>query len=366
MKNQAKIFNKLSAIVNFVMLLSFTISVLSCKKNPKNDDDHKNPLALGPGFYVVNEGNYTFGNATLSYYQADSNRILQNVFFVRNNVPLGDVAQSMTFWKKDAFIVVNNSGIIWKIDAETAEIKEKVSGLSSPRHLLILNENKAYISDIQEEGVLILNMENLEISGFVHTRKTTEQMLLLNGELIVANWSKYNQTAENNSIQIIDTETDQLVDSVIVSKEPNSMVIDKNQKLWVLCSGGYMNEEYPALYRINAENRQIERRFEFASKLVSPEQLVINTAKDTLYFLNNGIWRMSVDDEALPQTVFIPSAKRNYYRLAVDPLNWQLMATDAGNFQQKGYVFRFKTDGTLIDSLSTGVAPGFIGFNTNP
>lgn len=350
---------------NVLALVGLVLLVASCHKQPDDNPENRHPLSLGRGFYVVNEGNFTMGNATLSYFQADSGKMLQNIFFIRNNVPLGDVAQSMAFWKKSAFVVVNNSGIIWKINAETAEIEGKMAGMASPRFVCVIDDNKAVISDFQEKALRIFNPQNLETEGYIHLGRTAEHILFAQGKLFVANWSAYGQTAENNTVQVIDPSRNMLIDSIIVTKEPNSMVIDRNQKLWVLCSGGYLNEEYPALYRINANTHEIERTFVFAEKTISPEQLSINASGDTLYFLNQGVWRMTVDATALPQNVFVASGQHNFYRLAVDPFSSQLLVTDAGNFQQKGYIFRYRPDGTQIDSLTAGVIPGFIGFNSN-
>lgn len=355
---------KLMRLTLKMMILALTLWVVSCNKT-YNDRVEPETLSLGNGFYVLNEGNFTMGNATISFYQTDSGRMLHNVFFVRNNVPLGDVAQSMTFWKKNAFVVVNNSGIIWKIDAETAKIEGKMSGLPSPRFFYMIDDNKAVVSDFQERALRIVDPQNFDTKGYIHLGKTAEQMLLSNGKLFVANWSAFGQTTENNTVQVIDIEADKLVDSIVVTKEPNSMVIDKSHKLWILCSGGYLNEEFPALYRIHAGTLQVEKKFTFPEKNISPEQLTISPSGDTLFFLNSGIWRMPVDAAALPHVAFIPAGKRNFYRLSVDPHNSQIIATDAGNFQQKGFVFRFMPDGTQIDSLTAGVIPGFIGFNSN-
>ena len=45
--------------------------------------------------------------------------------------------------------------------------------------------------------------------------------------------------------------TDEVIDSIEVGIEPESMVIDKNNMLWVLCNGGWMRENFAELDGIN-------------------------------------------------------------------------------------------------------------------
>lgn len=340
------------------LFASVVLLVLACEKESPQQDPQ-----IKKGFFVVNQGNFTAGNASLSFFNTDNQEISNNIFYQKNGVPLGDVAQSLCFANELAYIVVNNSGVVWAIDPNDASIVEKISGLTSPRFICPVSKQKAYISDFQMQGLNILNLETKKIVGTIATGKTTEAMVLFEDKVFVSNWSQYNQTTHNNTIQIIDALSDRVEDSIVVTKEPNSMICDKNNKLWVLCSGGYLNEEMPALYRIHPVSHMIEKKILFPNLNSSPEQLTVNQAKDTLFFLNNGVFKMSVNDDVLPKNAFIESGKRTFISLAVDPYRGDIIVTDAGNYVQKGLVFRFRPHGTIIDSVAAGIIPGFIAFN---
>jgi len=44
-------------------------------------------------------------------------------------------------------------------------------------------------------------------------------------------------TGRGNSIRVIDLETEQVIRTITTGLEPESMVLDCNGKLWVLCTG---------------------------------------------------------------------------------------------------------------------------------
>ena len=47
--------------------------------------------AKGEGLFICNEGNFQYGNATLSYYNPDTKRVENEVFYRANAMKLGDV-----------------------------------------------------------------------------------------------------------------------------------------------------------------------------------------------------------------------------------------------------------------------------------
>lgn len=344
-------------------LLILILGFSACTK--LNDDVPYVPVdgQLGKGFFVINQGNFTSGNASLSFFNEDSLKMTNNLFYRLNGSPLGDVANSITFWNDEAFLVVNNSAYIYVIDAKTGIFKRQIVELESPRFMQIIDQNKAYLSDFQLKGVAVFNPRTMKPLGIITTGKTTEAMVMVGEEVFVSNWSNYNQTTQNNTIQVIDARFDKLVDSIVVALEPNSMVVDKNRKIWVLCSGGFMNEEIPALFRIDPTTRTIEKRFNFPAIESSPEQLKINEAADRIYFINKDVYVMGITDEQLPANPMISSGSHNFIALGLHPVDNSVLVSDAGNYVQNGWVFRYRDDGILIDSIQAGLIPGYFGFN---
>ena len=91
------------------------------------------------GLFICNEGNFQYGNATLSYYNPATREVENEVFYRANAMRLGDVAQSMTIHNDRGWVVVNNSHIIFAIDLNTFREVGRITGLTSPRYMYCLS-----------------------------------------------------------------------------------------------------------------------------------------------------------------------------------------------------------------------------------
>ncbi|HEX7584340.1 MAG TPA: DUF5074 domain-containing protein [Prolixibacteraceae bacterium] len=323
------------------------------------------------GVYIVNQGNFMYGNSSLSFYNSETKRVYNDLFQARNGAPLGDVAQSMSIWGNLGFIVVNNSGKIYVVDSRTAEFKGSISGLSSPRYIHFINSEKAYITDLYAKKITIINPHSFQITGqiLVNNSKSefnqhdTEQMVQYKNLVFTNCWSY------DNKILVIDSNTDQLVDSIEVFKQPNSLVIDKENKIWVMTDGGFEGSPYgyeqPALLKIDAETREIERSFRFVLG-DHPINLCLNPTKDSIFFLNRHVWKMAITDKRLPELPFITSnyvdAYGGFYSLAIDPVSSEIYVGDAIDHRQNGIIYRYAPSGKLVDKFKVGISPGNFAF----
>jgi len=347
------------------------LALFSCSKSPLETVFFD--FSGNRGVYVVNEGNFMYGNSSLSFYDPAQKRVYSDVFQARNSAPLGDVAQSMSIWNNMGFVVVNNSGKIYVIDSRTAEFKGSISGLSSPRYMHVVDPQKAYVTDLYSRKITIFNPQTFQITGKIpvsnskseFSQHSTEQMIQYKDLIFVNCWSY------DNKILVINYNTDQLVDSIEVFKQPNSMVIDKYNKIWVLTDGGFEGSPYgyeqPGLLKIDAETREVERSFRF-SLGEHPLKLCINPTNDTIFFLNRHVWRMSVNDKRIPEQPFITSENTSlyggFYSLGIDPINSEIYVGDAIDHRQNGVVHRYAQSGKLIDEFKVGISPGNFGFKT--
>jgi DNA-binding beta-propeller fold protein YncE len=324
------------------------------------------------GMFVVNEGNFMYDNASLSYYLIDSMKVLNNIFERVNGLPLGDVAHSMTIRNGLGYVVMNNSGKIYIIDIKTFKVVGKITGLVSPRYIHFLSDSKAYVTDLYAKSIAIVNPSTYQIIGSipVNNHETsfyqhpTEQMVQIGTKIFVSCWSY------DNKILVIDSDIDVVTDSIEVISQPKSMVVDRNNKLWVLSDGGAQGNPYayerPGLTCIDPETLEIEKIFRFSLD-DNPLSLSTNGKSDTLFLINHHVWKMAVNSSKFPDAPFLVSPYGNeltggFYALAVDPVNSNLYVADAVDNIQHGSVYRFSSSGLPIDSFQTGIIPGAFCF----
>lgn len=319
----------------------------------------------GRGLYIINEGNFQYGNASLSYYDPDAKSVENEVFYRANAMKLGDVAQSMTVRDGIGWIVVNNSHVVFAINLSTAKEVGRITDLTSPRYIHFLSDEKAYVTQLWDNRIFIVNPKRFEVTGYIECPRmtmetgSTEQMV---------QWGKYvyvNCWSYQNRILKIDTTTDKVVGELEVGIQPTSLKIDCNGKLWTITDGGYEDSPYgyeaPSLYCIDAETFTIEKEFHF-QKGDAPSELMLNGESDKIYWINNDIWAMDVDAAHLPTRPFLPYNDTIYYGLTIDPATGDVYIADAIDYQQQGKIYRYSATGELIDEFYTGIIPGAFGW----
>ncbi len=339
--------NRLIRIIAFIAIIVSSCEILR--------DDPELPIPEGHGAFILNEGNYLSGNGSLSFYSLESEKIYDNLFSARNERPLGDIPTFMAVDGNRAFIIVNNSGTVEVIDLNTMESLGTLSGIISPRQMVI-HERKAYVSSLMSDFIYIVDTDNLVVTGTVDIGCNSEALVIAGNRLFAANWSGGDKIAVVNL-------TDNTVETEInTGLEPESMVLDRNNRLWILCTGGYMNEEIPRIMKINALTLAVEDELAFRTVSDNPSSLTVNSGGDTLYYIDEGVRRMTVTTAALPETAFISTGGRLFYKLAASPWNGMIMVTDAIDWQQKGDLLIYNRNGILVDTEQCGIIPGFMRF----
>lgn len=343
------------------VLLALLLLPASCMKWEYGLEEEFDTSGSTEGLFICNEGNFQYGNATLSYYNPTTKEVENEVFYRANAMKLGDIAQSMVIRDGIGWVVVNNSHVVFAIDPHTFKEVGRITNLTSPRYIHFLSDEKAYITQIWDNRIFIVNPKLYKITGYIEVPNmtmesgSTEQMVQYGKYVYVNCWSYQNRILK------IDTETDKVVDELVVGIQPTSLVMDCNNKLWTVTDGGYEGSPYgheaPSLYRIDAETFTIEKQFRF--KFGDwPSEVQLNGTKDKLYWLNDDVWMLDLTKEHAQPEVFLPYDGTLYYGLTVCPRTGDVYIADAIDYVQQGMVYRYSKDKKLLDSFYVGIIPG--------
>ncbi len=352
-------------ILSLLLILCILPVAIGCSSTDDPDDQPKGEIPAPDSedgtLFILNEGNFQYSNASLSLYDPQNREVTNEAFIKANGMKLGDVAQSMTFYGDKGWIVVNNSKVVFAIDPLTLKEKGRIENLTFPRYIHFVSDSKAYVTQLWDNRIAVINPKTYQIIGHIEVPDmkpgsgSTEQMVSY-GDYVFCNCWSY-----QNRIIKIDTRSDEVVASLEVGIQPNSLALDCNGKLWTVTDGGYEGSpfgyEAPALVKIDAVSFTIEKKFSF---LIgdSCSEICLNGEKNMLYWINDDIWAMEVTASMPPEQPFLKAHNTLYYGLTVAPASGDVYIADAIDYQQSGRIYRYSSDAKLIDQFNVGINPG--------
>ena len=347
----------------FCVLFSIvaTMFMVACDNSNEKPQD-ETPTPYDEGVYVLCEGSYGAGNASLWFYDRDTKEVKADVFGEANEAKLGDVGQSMLLYNNTLFVVVNNSGVVYALDASTGVVQGVIDNLLSPRFIAIApSGTKGYISQMYTNEIVTFDPRTMTKTGTIALEGVadSEQMVMWSDRLFVAAWSN------GHKITVIDTATDLQTKTFEVGVQPYSMALDKNGFIWVVCDGGNewsslpegVTMEAPSLWKINAETYEATKVHTFEAGSYFRSRLAINEAGDTLYFISDAVWAVDVTSGLFPTEPLITVEGWGQYGLDVDPTNGDLYIADAKDYVSNGSVVRYNSAGEKIDEFEVGLLP---------
>ncbi len=345
----------------FIQVLLVSLLITSCTKTKDTPDYGK----YGQGVIISNEGTYGSGNGSISYYDQSKDSVTNEIFQAENSRSLGDVVQSVSRIGDYTFIQVNNSNKIEVVDSKSFAEMGVIQNLTQVRYSLG-DATVAYASAWGQWGtngkIYFIDVQNLSVSDSVATGLGPEAMVLLNNKLYVANSGGFSY---DSTLSVINPLTKSEESRIVVGANPKSMVIDKNNQIWVLCSGS-------AIYDANwnpvgdrpAQLVQIDPATDAVVKTIDlftdkhPSKLAINPAGDQLYigagYGFEGIYSFGISESTFGADKLI---NKSFYGFDVNPENGVLFGYESLNFTDRGKLYRYDENGSELGNYLVGIAP---------
>jgi hypothetical protein len=344
--------------------------VSSCDKN------HAPALPASPGVYIINEGNFNFGNGEVSFYDPVTNELNNDNFQIANGYMLGDVAQSMFIKDSLGFIVVNNSQ---KIEVVKIPSLKKVGTIpmhdSNPRNFFPLNDSIAYVTELYAKKIWILNYKAGFIIGSISTDSWTEKIIGIGSELFVQQKILSTVPASFATLIRINTSANTAFhNNTFGGRDVNGMVKDKLNRIWIAVDEDTARGLYAGFYCFD-RNLVEQKSFFFTSFNHHPLRLCVDSKGEKLFYADKDVYSFSIDDTHIPSTSLIQGNGANIYAMDIDPSTDDIYLSDALDFVQQSRIYRYDKDfvqqsriyrydkrGTLVHSFTAGIISGNFAF----
>lgn len=350
---------KKSNLLFYFAFLTFFIS--SCSDDdgditePKGDYEN--------GYFITNEGPFQNGSGTISFV-ADAGQVSHKVYKTVNEEDLGNIVNSMYIADDKAYIVVNNSNKVVMANRYTMEKEDVIFGddIYNPRYFVAGN-GKGYISNWgdplnpEDDFITVISLSNNAVLTTIPVGEGPEKMLWDGEKLFVCLQGGY---GTNNKVVVINTEDNSVIENLEVGDVPNSILLDRNTDIWILCQGkpSYTGDETNgSLFKIAAGSNAISS-YEFTA--VQHPNLLNYEDENLYYHLDGKVFRFGINDMELP-TEALAGLDGFYYAMNIN--NGELYATDAGDYASEGTLKVFNLgSGDLIETITTGLIPGQVVF----
>lgn len=350
--------------VTMTIVLAFAAIFNGCKTSPTGSSGDTPQAASG--VYVVNEGNFTRGNSSLTLYLPDSNKAYQDVFFVANGRNLGDTGNDIVLYAGKGYIVVSGSQ---KIEVITLTDHKSVGtlvlpGQRTPYKLAILNDAKAYVTNLSDTSVTVFNPSTLQIvNDRIRVGKNPEGVVGANGKVYVCN----SGFGYDSTVTVLNVTTGGLIKTVAIGDSPSEVGVGPNNEVIVKCDGrsdygNPANDTPGSIAIISSDNDVvIAKAILPLATYGHPGSMTISNKGYGYFQAKTGIIKFTFAGSIL-NVEGTPFAPVFAYRLAFDNATERLYATDPKDFVQRGDVIILDSKGKELSRFLAGIIPGAIAF----
>ncbi len=328
-----------------------------------NDDDPmpepEIPGKYSTGFFIINEGNFTDGDGSISFYDTEQNTPIQDIFKAENGFAVGGIIQNMKIHNGKAFLMTNRASQLIVVDVKTFREEANLEGLIDPFDFAAVG-TKGYVSVWGDPGgdfsyasssIAVLDVNTYQVTRSIPVGQRVAGMLAQNNKIYAA-------VEGGREILVIDPNTDQILTRIETPNGPSKLLMDNNNRIWAICTSG-------ALVQIDPASDQIIKTITGISVSGYNESFVHQGG--ILYWIANdffagtrAIYSLGVQASTPPAN---PLITPNYspYGLGVSP-DGSVLYVAEGNFSvTEGRVFTYSTSGMARGDFATGRAPsGFV------
>ncbi len=317
------------------------------------------------GVFVINSGNFFDNNGTLSLMNRSSKTVSTDIFLKENNTSIAGGITDYSEIDEKGIILVDNStdgkDAIEIVNARTFKSIASIKGeIDNPRKVVKAGANKAYITcwdtfnpdySYKQGFVAVLDLSTNKITKKIPVDKGAESIVVIGATAYVGN------VGSQKTIKVIDTQKDEVTATIEVGANPSNFILDASNKIWMIAE--------KELKLFNPSTKTVETKLKAGTNdKKSPSSLSISKDKKTLYCTYNFYdatdgYKLKGEVNAIDiatgtSKTFI---NRTFTAVGFDTESDIIYTSLIPSYKQAGYIFRYQTSGTLIDSVKAEIAP---------
>lgn len=337
-----------------------SISLVALLYSCSSDDNVNTGIPTGDkpysnGVIILNEGNFQSSNANASYISNDLSVQHNNIFSTANNSEfIGDVAQSLAFYKDFAFIVVNNSNTIEVVNRYTFQkVAQITQELSLPRRIVVKN-SKIYVTNSASKKVTIYNADNYQFITSVELDSDPEYIVANNNYVYVQS----NSYASQKVVEVISLSDNVNVTDLTFEYASNGLAVDNaSGNVYAVTSDATKSE-------IHMISGLTVSKTVSSNAVTSARYAVIDN--NNFYFVSaNNVYKTSLQLTSFPETKVLSVEENGFSTFyGFNVIDNKVYSADAKGFTDNGVVSIYDLNGALLKQFSTG-AIGPNGFYKN-
>ncbi len=338
-----------------ILLLILLACISSCHKDKTAD------LPKSKGVYIINEGNFGFGNADVSFYNPETKTVTNDLFKTVNGYSLGDVAQSMYVKDSVAFIVVNNSSKIEMVKIPSFQkIRTITISGSSPRYILPVDDSMAYVTELYSNKIHVINYLTGNLKTDISVPQYTEHLVRVDEYVFAEGKKFYSNPSSKGAVYRMRIADNTFVDKKEFAGDAGGIVQDKNKNIWIALDEDSATNTKASLVCLD-KNLNTVAQYSMSGFGFHLNHLCVDGNGETLFFLTGkNIYCTSISN--LQPTILFTSTASNVYSMDVDPVIGDFYLSDALDYVQSSHIYRNDKTGTLIHSFTAGVISGNFAF----
>lgn len=343
------------------LLLALPLFLAAC------DDDTETVTPTEPqgkystGVFVVNEGNFSDGDGSISFYDTNNEESALGIFETENGFPVGGLIQNMKIHDGKAYLMTNRASQLLVVDAASFEEEANLTELVDPFDFAALAE-KGYVSvwdapdanfAYPDSYIAILDLVTQQVLDTIQVGQRVAGMLAHAGTIYAA-------VEGGNEILAINPGFDEVETRISTPAGPSRLVVDANNQLWAICTSG-------ALVQIDPTSNTVIKTINGITGLGFNEKFAIDGSGNVMYWIANdfssgtgAVYSLSITADTPPAN---PLFTTDYlpYGIGVNPGDGLLYVGEGDFTVTQGTVYRYASSGILQDEFSAGRAPsGFV------